>query len=471
MGGGGKKNTHHPTLSQPPENLTASVAALKAELNATKTALATEVALKLGGGATVDATLPRFTGDVTCYVDDATGDVVGLQLGSSAPLCSTDGTPRSFAVPADGYIADVKVLVDKATGLVGQLAFIVKSNASLVPTNVVTCGTVAGGLPVPLMPKLAALASLNAACAPPRAAGRRLAQATSFIDPATVRVTVTMLSAPTGGGVTPPPPPPPPLVTCVATQVCSAGVCGLSCVGGSTKCSGLCINTANDPANCGSCGNACLNGQVCSAGVCGLSCVGGSTKCSGACVDTKIDPANCGNCGAACSFSNAGAFCSSSACGLGACNGSFSNCNKIAADGCEIDLSTDLNNCGGCGKVCGTKCVGGVCRFAFKPAQVIDGQLVTCSSVNNANPLYTECDDLNNKAGLYFPNGITCSPQWSTTNSVYSDTVGFCQSLTGTAKMEAYYTCSVSTTRATWSNKVWGTTSDNGYTQDVRCYY
>jgi hypothetical protein len=85
------------------------VATLKGELNATKAALATEVALKLGGGATFDGTLPRFVGSVTCYVDDATGDVVGLQLGPNAPLCSTAGTPRSFAVPADGYIADVKV--------------------------------------------------------------------------------------------------------------------------------------------------------------------------------------------------------------------------------------------------------------------------------------------------------------------------------------------------------------------------
>jgi len=199
MGGRGKKETHHPTLSQPPKNLTASVAALKAELNATKTALATEVALKLGGGATVDATLPRFTGDVTCYVDDATGDVVGLQLGSSAPLCSTAGTPRSFAVPADGYIADVKVVVDKATGLVGELAFVVKSNASLVPTNVVTCGT-RGGVGVSVMPKLAALAGVTATCKPAQS-GRRLHQAAPglAIDPAALSVSVTTVNAPSQG--------------------------------------------------------------------------------------------------------------------------------------------------------------------------------------------------------------------------------------------------------------------------------
>jgi hypothetical protein len=211
MGGRGKKETHHPTLSQPPKNLTASVAALKAEVNATKTALATEVALKLGGGATVDATLPRFTGDVTCYMDDATGDVVGLQLGSapalcgSAPaLCSTAGTPRTFAVPADGYIADVKVVVDKATGLVGELAFIVKSNASLVPTNVVTCGT-HGGVGVSVMPKLSALAGLTASCKPAQS-GPQAALGLA-IDPAALSVSVTTVNAPAGATPAPTPGP------------------------------------------------------------------------------------------------------------------------------------------------------------------------------------------------------------------------------------------------------------------------
>ena len=200
--------THHRTLSQPPKNLTASVAALKAEVNATKTALATEVALKLGGGATVDATLPRFTGDVTCYVEDATGDVVGLQFGSSAPLCSTAGTARSFNVPHeghDGHIADVKVAVDKATGLVGGLTFVVKTNDSaLIPTNVVTCGT-RGGVGVSVMPKLAALAGVTASCKPAQS-GRRLHQAATglAIDPAALSVAATTVNAPAGAsGPTP----------------------------------------------------------------------------------------------------------------------------------------------------------------------------------------------------------------------------------------------------------------------------
>src|SRR5260221_6130450 len=40
------------------------------------------------------------------------------------------------------------------------------------------------------------------------------------------------------------------------------------------------------------------------------------------------------------------------------------NCSGNPADGCNIDESTDPNNCGGCGISCrGGSCVGGVCSL------------------------------------------------------------------------------------------------------------
>jgi hypothetical protein len=108
-------------------------------------------------------------------------------------------------------------------------------------------------------------------------------------------------------------------------------------------------------------------------------------------------------------------------------------------------------------------------RFAFAPRQIIDGRTVTCSSVTTTAE-YTECDDLQ-QDGLLFPNGITCGPVWSSENARTSDTVGFCASLTGTPRMEAFYTCGASITRVTWFNHAWGTTVDNGFTQHVRCFY
>jgi hypothetical protein len=111
--------------------------------------------------------------------------------------------------------------------------------------------------------------------------------------------------------------------------------------------------------------------------------------------------------------------------------------------------------------------------YTFQASQVIDGQTVTCSSTYS-NGVYTECDNLQ-EGGDYFPNGVACGPEWSFTNSAYSDTYGFCASLTSpslTAKADSYFNCSSGfQTRATWYSHVWSTTSDNGYTQHVRCYY
>ena len=108
-------------------------------------------------------------------------------------------------------------------------------------------------------------------------------------------------------------------------------------------------------------------------------------------------------------------------------------------------------------------------RFHFATSQIIDGRTVTCSSVTTTSE-FTECDDLQ-EGGRFFPNGITCVPGWSTVNSRFSDTSGFCASLTGSPVFQAFYTCSSTVERSTWFNHVWGTFFDNGFTQHVRCFY
>jgi hypothetical protein len=46
------------------------------------------------------------------------------------------------------------------------------------------------------------------------------------------------------------------------------------------------------------------------------------------------------------------------------CNAGFANCNGAAADGCEVNLTNDLANCGGCGNSCGSVCSGNVAALA-----------------------------------------------------------------------------------------------------------
>ncbi|MHB8419998.1 MAG: carbohydrate binding domain-containing protein [Myxococcales bacterium] len=46
-----------------------------------------------------------------------------------------------------------------------------------------------------------------------------------------------------------------------------------------------CRDVQQDSANCGSCGNACIEGHVCVAGVCGVVCPAPEIVCGGLCVD------------------------------------------------------------------------------------------------------------------------------------------------------------------------------------------
>ena len=53
-----------------------------------------------------------------------------------------------------------------------------------------------------------------------------------------------------------------------ATSACVNGSCRIVCNPGLTQCSNQCVNTSNDSNNCGACGNKCSTGQICSGGVC-----------------------------------------------------------------------------------------------------------------------------------------------------------------------------------------------------------
>ncbi len=155
---------------------------------------------------------------------------------------------------------------------------------------------------------------------------------------------------------------------------CGDGGCAFACDPGYSLCNGACVQLTT-AANCGSCGATCdpdgglpLCGPPAGAGADGgpYTCVSGCppaapTRCSGACVDTTSDTANCAACGHACTttVANAHPLCMASACTF-ACNPGYSSCG-----GACVDYASDPNNCGGCGvgHVCGANqaCLGGVC--------------------------------------------------------------------------------------------------------------
>ena len=124
-------------------------------------------------------------------------------------------------------------------------------------------------------------------------------------------------------------------------EVCSQGQCGVTCLGGSTLCGSNCVDTQNDPAHCGNCTTACSAGQVCSLGQCGVTCLGGSTLCGTSCVETANDPANCGGCASACPAGHvcacpAGQVCSTGTCGV-TCLGGSTLCTTAGVSSCRRD--------------------------------------------------------------------------------------------------------------------------------------
>lgn len=97
---------------------------------------------------------------------------------------------------------------------------------------------------------------------------------------------------------------------------------------------------------------------------CAPNCPMGTISCTTYCATPSSDPNNCGACGTVCSSSHVATV----TCGGGVCNGTcasgYADCNaNKQTDGCEINILSDVNNCGACGIACnpGWSCVIGTC--------------------------------------------------------------------------------------------------------------
>lgn len=126
-------------------------------------------------------------------------------------------------------------------------------------------------------------------------------------------------------------------------NIFTGGSTTTSSAGGADACA---ADTANDAKNCGSCGNVCeLLGAfpTCVAGQCMID------KCAAGHVDHNGIPSD--GCEYSCSVTNGG---------VEICDTLDNDCNNVTDEG--FDLTSDPNNCGSCGTVCGlvnasTKCM------------------------------------------------------------------------------------------------------------------
>ncbi|MSP61389.1 MAG: hypothetical protein EXR72_13790 [Myxococcales bacterium] len=152
-----------------------------------------------------------------------------------------------------------------------------------------------------------------------------------------------------------------------AAPGCTAAMCSLgACNANFGNCDNLPANgceasVAADVNNCGGCGKKCVpaNGTgACAAGVCNVAtCVAPFGDCNklgadGCETNLNSDVNNCKTCGNKCPANGGQPTCNNGVCGLIGCNIGFADCNLNPLDGCEVSLSSDVKNCGGCGKVC-----------------------------------------------------------------------------------------------------------------------
>jgi hypothetical protein len=201
-----------------------------------------------------------------------------------------------------------------------------------------------------------------------------------------------------------------------STPSCTKGVCGVSCATGFDDCNfdpvdGCETNINTNVDNCSACGKGCPSGTGtpnCVGGVCGVSqCTGNLADCDGLAsngceANISTDPGNCGKCGNACSAANATVACSAGKCGITGCSTNFANCNSQYTDGCEANLKSDVGNCGGCGNVCSStngtpSCNQGLCAITCKAGfDNCDGKISTgcetpLNTVSNCGACGVKC--------------------------------------------------------------------------------
>ena len=79
-------------------------------------------------------------------------------------------------------------------------------------------------------------------------------------------------------------------------------------------------------------------------------------------VNTSNDVDHCGKCSRPCPAKpHAEVACGSTRCYIRLCDRGYKDCNGQFDDGCEVDAMTDSNNCGECLHACDGACSAGVC--------------------------------------------------------------------------------------------------------------
>lgn len=219
------------------------------------------------------------------------------------------------------------------------------------------------------------------------------------------------------------------------TPTCVKSRCAIECDPGWADCNKAADNgcetaTSRDVTNCGGCGEVCEapKGETawCANGECGsTACDDGLGDCDGdgECEqDLANDPENCGYCGNTCIVRNGLGACVEGVCEIDSCDDGFQNCDTDEDDGgytngCESNIDTDLRNCGACGESCSignatAQCLAGECRVrsCVEPYADCDGDGLTCEIDTSSNA--TNC------GGCGASGGANCTEAFAVSNAL-----------------------------------------------------
>lgn len=141
---------------------------------------------------------------------------------------------------------------------------------------------------------------------------------------------------------------------------------------------------------------------------------GGEGGSGGDCGDTSSDVNNCGFCGNVCGDQHATPSCAAGVCSI-ACDLGYDDCDGDPATGCEADLMNDVDHCGACGRGCSdenatSSCIEGACVLRCDDGYAdCDGTAFTGCEVELAsNPFHCGACGNSCEGGLC-ENG-TCGP-------------------------------------------------------------
>jgi hypothetical protein len=225
------------------------------------------------------------------------------------------------------------------------------------------------------------------------------------------------------------------------TTSCAAGACVPICDADYADCDGDLNNgcetrIGSNPAHCGSCGLACDGSfQICTNGACEVSmCPQAQGDCDEVASDCETDLTSdlddCGFCDNACAAANGTPSCVDGICGIAACQPAFADCDAIAADGCEVNLATDVMHCGRCGETCTnghgtTRCSGGVCIPTCSSGwdscdrNSLNGCETSLSTVTNCGSCGSACPNAMSGATAVCSSGV-CGYNCSNLSGVYA---------------------------------------------------